>query len=78
MTLKQLSIRIETIVKSIDDLKSAIEIDDPDNQEEYLDCIESAVISLQELEEIVDRDQEYIYYKSQLIDKDEDCNNKNR
>lgn len=78
MTKKQLEIKLEAIVKSIDDLKNAIEFEDEDNREDYLDSIESAVISLQELEEIVDRDMEYAYYKSQLTDKDEDCNNKNR
>ena len=78
MTRKELAVRIEIISKSIDELKAAIEFDNEDNQEEYLDAIESAVISLQELEEIVDRDQEYSYYKSQLTEQDEDCNNNNR
>jgi hypothetical protein len=78
MNRKQFAIKIESLTKSIDELKAAIEFDNEDNQEEYLDAIESAVISLQELEEIVDRDQEYAYYKSQLVEQDEDCNDKNR
>jgi hypothetical protein len=70
---KALQTKIENIVASIDTLKSQIEFNDDNNKEEFLDEIESAIISLQTLQEIVERDSEYAYYKSQV--KDEDSNN---
>jgi hypothetical protein len=69
---KTLHTKIENLVASIDTLKSHVEFSDEDNKEEFLDEIESAIISLQTLEEIVERDAEYAYYKSQA--KDEDSN----
>lgn len=78
MTRKQLAVRIELITKSIDELKTVFEFEDSENEEEFLNIIEDSVTNLQELEEILDRDQEYSYYKQQLIEPDEDCNHKNR
>lgn len=69
---KTLQTKIENIVTSIDTLKSHVEFNDENNKEEFLDEIESAIISLQTLEEIVERDAEYAYYKSQV--KNEDSN----
>jgi len=51
--------KIEEIIDQIDKLKNLHDFHDDNNEEEFLNEIESAVISLQETLDIIDRDKAY-------------------
>lgn len=53
------NLKVQNIIDKIDELKSLHEFYDEDNQEEFLNELESAVISLQETLDIIDRDKAY-------------------
>jgi hypothetical protein len=69
-----ITIKIAAITKLIDELQNACVFKNEDNLEEYQCTIEDAVTSLEELQDIIDRDEEYAYYK-ELISKNENSNN---
>lgn len=56
--------KINQIIKLVESLKSEHKFFDKDNKEDFLDEIECIVVSLEELEDIVDRDKEYKYAAS--------------
>ena len=53
------NLKVQNIIDKIDELKNLHEFYDEDNQEEFLNELESAVISLQETFDIIDRDKAY-------------------
>lgn len=64
--MNRLSKEIEKLIIQLDDLKNHFNFNDAQNEDEACDAIESAVVALDELEEISERDIEYTRVKKMM------------